>query len=190
MAVTHLTNVLWRDTDVGIYDANKVAQRNSTGEPPISQRSPVAVLPLADEGSLEFEATSSFLDLAPLRYVAVTPGVGGDDITIEYVDPAGNNESLDVTVTEDAIEVSLATDGSGNLISTAQEVADAVNDDEDADDLVRVFVKGAGSLILGEVEATNLGGGLAELPTGSFAAFALDPNGRARYITFDYGDPE
>lgn len=52
---------------------------------------------------------------------------GGNDITAELVAPAAADQALTVTVTGSAIRVSLGTDGSGTVTSTAAQVAAAIN---------------------------------------------------------------
>ncbi|WP_353828794.1 M14 family metallopeptidase [Agromyces sp. SYSU T0242] len=52
---------------------------------------------------------------------------GGNDLTIEYADPGQANSPLSVSVTGDAILVSLATNASGVLTSTAVQVVAAIN---------------------------------------------------------------
>ncbi|KXK59215.1 zinc carboxypeptidase [Micromonospora rosaria] len=52
---------------------------------------------------------------------------GGNDITVELANPGAADQALAVTVTDKAIKVSLATDGSGAVTSTAAQVAAALN---------------------------------------------------------------
>jgi hypothetical protein len=54
---------------------------------------------------------------------------GGNDITLSVVDPGAADQPLTVSVTDKAIVVSLATDGSGARTSTAAEVVAALNND-------------------------------------------------------------
>lgn len=83
--------------------------------------------------SVETELTGEDNDLV---FTAVTPGAAGNSITITYTDPAGNDQSLDVTVVGTDIDVSLATDSGGDITSTAAEVLAAVNADGEAKLLV------------------------------------------------------
>jgi hypothetical protein len=64
---------------------------------------------------------------------------GGNDITIEVVDPGAANRPLTVAVAGDDITVSLATDGSGARVSTAAQVRDALNTDPAASALVFAY---------------------------------------------------
>ncbi|MGP3960641.1 M14 family metallopeptidase [Nonomuraea sp. 3N208] len=52
---------------------------------------------------------------------------GGNDLAVELVDPGAPGRALQVTVNGKLITVSLASDGSGALISTAAQVAAAIN---------------------------------------------------------------
>ncbi len=72
-----------------------------------------------------------------LTFLAKTAGAAGNNITVALVDPAGNDQKLAVTVTDSAIEVSLATGPAGAITSTAREVRDAVNTDSEAAALSR-----------------------------------------------------
>lgn len=71
-----------------------------------------------------------------ILFTAVTPGLAGNAITIEFVDPAGNNQPLDISVVGTDIVVSLPTDGSGNIDAYATDIIDAINLDVDASALV------------------------------------------------------
>ncbi|MHC4880489.1 MAG: choice-of-anchor L domain-containing protein, partial [Planctomycetota bacterium] len=70
----------------------------------------------------------AMLDVMPnggdndLQIVAVQPGISGNLITVEFVDPGVPDSPLGTSVSGTAITVSLATDTSGILISTASEV--------------------------------------------------------------------
>lgn len=61
---------------------------------------------------------------------------GGNDLTIELVDPAAADSPLSVSVVGTAITVSLATDAGGVVVSTAAEVVAAINASPDASALV------------------------------------------------------
>lgn len=75
----------------------------------------------------------------------------GDGITVEYDDPGAASQSLSVSVSVKAITVSLATDGTLALISTASEVAAAIN------------AHTAASLL---VDASSVGSGIVEDSAG------------------------
>ncbi|GGM27437.1 M14 family zinc carboxypeptidase [Micromonospora yangpuensis] len=52
---------------------------------------------------------------------------GGNDISVELVNPGAADQALSVSLTDKAIRVSLATDGNGTPTSTAAQVAAAIN---------------------------------------------------------------
>lgn len=62
-----------------------------------------------------------------LTFRAKKAGVAGNDITIAYVDPPGNNVPLSVAVVGTDIVVTLETDGTSTIVSTAAQVRDAIN---------------------------------------------------------------
>ena len=52
---------------------------------------------------------------------------GGNDITAQSTDPGAANAPLSVAVAGNAITVTLATDGTGKITSTAAQVVSAIN---------------------------------------------------------------
>lgn len=77
--------------------------------------------------------------------VANVIGEAGHEIQVEFK-AEGNNTplSVDVDVDEKYITVNLETDVDGNAVSTSQEVADAINADDDASVLVTAYRGGNG----------------------------------------------
>ncbi len=98
-------------------------------------------------------------------FTAASTGTAGNTITINLVDPGGETQALAVAVAGQAITVSLATDVSGAITSTAEDVIDAVNADAPAAALVTAAHGGA-STGLGVVTPTRvalaLSGGAAQ----------------------------
>jgi len=92
-----------------------------------------------------------------LQFIARTPGVGGLNITVAIV-VSGNNTALSVSVTDSAITINAATNGSGVATSTASEVLAAVNANNAARALVIASLapsnSGAGAVVA--LGATNL----------------------------------
>lgn len=84
-----------------------------------------------------------------LVFRARRAGVAGNSITIAYVDPAGNNQPLTVTVVGTVITVSLATGVAGAITSTAAEIKAAIE-----------ASPGASSLIYGVNATANDGTGI------------------------------
>ncbi len=119
-------------------------------------------------------------------FTAREAGFNGNHINIQYVDP-GAEQPLTVNVSgtgqEDdpfVIQVSLETDGDGNITSTAKQVADAINNDETASALVRASVNlennGGGSGIVSLDDFTEplfLAGGAG----GFSGVYASDEDG-------------
>lgn len=105
--------------------------------------------------------TSLTGDNNDIVFTAADAGSAGNLITIEYVDPEAVDAELGVVVTGTAIVVNLATDGSGDIVSTADEVKAAIEGDEDADALVTVADAGGndGSGVVTELAETALAGG-------------------------------
>jgi hypothetical protein len=102
-----------------------------------------------------------------LTFTAVDFGAAGNDISIAYVDPAGNNAALSVTVASKAITVHLATGAGGAITSTAAAVLAAINASAAAAALVTVAIMTAdagvaddGSGVVTALAALNLAGGL------------------------------
>lgn len=94
-----------------------------------------------------------------VHLTAVDSGPDGNDITIAFVN-AGASQSLDVSVTGDAITVTLETNAGSSVQSTALEVAAAINDDVEANLLVSAIASGVGSTVVEAHAATNLAGGI------------------------------
>ena len=84
---------------------------------------------------------------------------GGNDISLETRNPGAANQPLSVTVTGNAIVVSLATDGSGALTSTAAQVVAAINASPAASALVSASTyrgnAGAGIAVAGSQQLTD-----------------------------------
>lgn len=96
-----------------------------------------------------------------ITFFSRLPGAEGNDISVAYVDPAGNNQALAVSVTGTDIVVSLATDGAGAITSTKTLIAAAVNAHATASTLVDAVVTGTGADVATAMAATDLAGGSA-----------------------------
>jgi hypothetical protein len=64
---------------------------------------------------------------------------GGNDLTIQAVDPGAPNSPLSVSVSGNHIQISLATNAAGARTSTAVQVRDAINAHPEASQLVRAY---------------------------------------------------
>ncbi len=106
------------------------------------------------------KATATLLTLTSgLVFTAVNAGVGGNSITVTYVNPGTPSAALDVTVVASAITVSLATDAGSIVTSTANNVLAAVNADVQANLLVLVTAVSTGIGLVSAVAPTSLTGG-------------------------------
>lgn len=121
------------------------------------------------ETGMYASAPGSFATLVvqDLTYTSIADGTFGNSITIEYLDPGQSSQPLSVQVTSTAIEVSLETDGSGTLISTASDILGAIQG-SDASSLVDVAVTGTGSNVQTAAASAPLTGGAAgPIPAGA-----------------------
>jgi hypothetical protein len=118
-------------------------------------------------GGADMDATHAALstnlagDNNDVVWTAVVGGAAGNNTTIAYVDPAGNNQPLGVVVAGTAITVNLATDGAGAITSTADDIKDEVAATPAAAALVTGADKAAndGSGVVIAMAATALSGG-------------------------------
>ena len=107
-----------------------------------------------------------------LDYEAVVAGSLGNQITIQYVDPLALSSPLDVDVVGRAIVIYLATDGAGDITTTAGDIITALAAHPVASGMVTAVDSG-GSTGLGVVTAwpaTHLAGGEGvniEIPLGA-----------------------
>jgi phage tail sheath protein FI len=127
----------------------------------------VAIAPEASPGTaasltLAFATTGS-----GVVYTAAAAGTDGNAIRVRYLDPADVSQALAVTVAGSDITVSLATDIEGDLTSTAEDVATAINASAEASALVSAAAQGSGT---GMVNAT----GYQPLTGGQDEPFPLD----------------
>ncbi len=86
----------------------------------------------------------------------------GNILQVAYIDPAGNNQALAVTLVGPLIRVSLATGAGGAITSTAANVKTAIEVHAGANALVSVANASGnnGSAVVTAMAATNLSGGL------------------------------
>jgi len=91
----------------------------------------------SDGGSTNGVKASKTIGLTDQQvlYTAKTGGTGGNTLQVAHLN-GGNSQSLAVNVAGSVINVSLATDGSGVVTSTASDVVDAVNQHASASLLV------------------------------------------------------
>lgn len=96
---------------------------------------------------------------ADLKFTSKLSGHLGNTTSVEYVDPAAVSSPLSVSVVGNAISVSLETDASGAIISTATQVKAAVEANGGASALVSVALVGDGTGVVEAKAAAFLRGG-------------------------------
>ena len=74
-----------------------------------------------------------------ILWVAKASGTGGNQISVKLVNPNKANSRLTITVVNNKITVSLATDGNGTITSKAKDVITAIGKDGNAKTLVSVL---------------------------------------------------
>ncbi|MGQ7261194.1 phage tail sheath protein [Vreelandella sp. V005] len=121
----------------------------------------VATAPNADDGTAA-QATISFAAAdSGVIYTATTNGAEANAIRVRYIDPATASAALAVTVTDNDITVSLATDIDSAITSTAAEIVTAVNASTEAAALVAAAEEGAtGAGIVNAQPFVSLAGGV------------------------------
>jgi len=135
---------------------NLIFEYRGDGAPEASARASVTIDPDGDDNALIFTAAGF--------------GPGGNNISIEYVDPDAEDSPLSVTGTYDsendsfAIVVSLETDGDGLIVSTAADVLAAVEAEFDGWVTVEIDDSDGGSEddgsgVVTAMAAVNLEGG-------------------------------
>lgn len=94
--------------------------------------------------------------LEGVTFTAKEEGEAGNGIQIVFEDPETDEAELSISVSGNIITVSLATDDSGAITSTAVDIADAINNDTDASALVTATGTGTDAVSTGS--ATLAGG--------------------------------
>lgn len=132
-------------------------------------------------GSHEVDTVGAFASLVNqgLTYTAVEIGAAGNDISIELLDPEANDQSLAITVTDNLISVSLATDGGGSITTTATQLQTAL--DADGDVTALVTVTGTGGTPVTALAEDNLEGGADFAQTALKYGYALSQIGVGQY---------
>lgn len=132
---------------------------------------PTATTPVDGvQSSLTTDMTNANADIT---LTAVAYGSGGDRISVTYVDPSANDAVLAVTVSGFDITVSLATNGSGTITSTADDVVTAIGASAAASALVTATAEGDGSGVVEAVAQAYLAGGV-NVTAGPVGTLAFD----------------
>jgi len=110
--------------------------------------------------------TTSFAsDNRNIKFTAMTHGVAGNAVQIEYLDPGAPSSPLSVVVAGNQITINLETDADGEIVSTAQDIINAIRSHTgppDASDLVTaalVDYQAGGGGVVEPMTLTNLSGG-------------------------------
>lgn len=154
------------DTPLGLTGWTITA---GTGQPVIAARAPDPVTAVIEGAEVALQATlTTALTGAnnDLTYTAALGGRLGNGWRIRYVDPAANSQTIAVTVEGQDVTVSLATDGSGVITSTAEQVETALNlvDAFAVPLLVNVALGNDGTGVVTAMAFTALAGGTGGLP--------------------------
>ncbi len=120
---------------------------------------------LSIEAPLAVVASNSFQSVS---YEAVDAGAAGNSISIELVDPDDTDQDLVISVEDNAISVSLATDEDGVITTDSDELAAALNDDEDASALIEATADVA-NVVQAPQDPTYLVGGEDQAPPANQA---------------------
>jgi hypothetical protein len=121
-----------------------------------------------------------------LTFTAKQAGAVGNDISIQLIDPPGNNVALSVDVVGRDILVTCATDGASAIASTAAQIKAAI-EASPAADLVTVAHTGAstGAALVTAVNKTDLAGG-ADASVGR-TLLVVSKDAVAGTVTIDLG---
>lgn len=143
----------------------RVAAIDDVGSSLASSAATATVVSSGLYGSLSTALTGANNDL---KFTAKTISTTGNSNTVQYIDPSANNASLSVTITPDTgfatLEISLATDSSGDITTTANDilVALAAEGTDFTDFMTVALVSGNdGSGVVTAMAQTNLSGGAA-----------------------------
>lgn len=115
-----------------------------------------------------------------LTFTAVEKGAAGEKIALEYVDPAGANQALGLTVSKEIdgttrVSISLATDSNGEVTTTAADIKELVNKSKETRNLLEASTP-EGQNGTGRVKAMDK----AYLDrSGSFDLVTYGPDGEA-----------
>jgi hypothetical protein len=102
-----------------------------------------------------------------LIWRSMATGVLGNRLSVQYKDPQKINAALEITMNGSEIIVSLATNGSGTITTTAQQIIDKADTLVFLQDVVRVIASGTVSGTVAAVNKTFFAGGTDS--TGDFA---------------------
>ena len=114
---------------------------------------------------------------ADIYLTAVNYGAEGNSINITYTNPSANSQALKVLVNGTAINVLLATNGSGTITSTAAQIVAALAAHSMAAALVSATYEGTGAGVTNAKTVESLSGGVTGTPGTAGATLILTSNG-------------
>jgi hypothetical protein len=109
--------------------------------------------------------------LGDLTFTAVVPS--GNDIRVRLVDPGVVNAALAVSLVGQDVTISLATDVTGSLTSTASDISTAVGASPTVSQVVDAAVSGTGINIQAAAEFTSLTGGFDFNDNGRWEVYGM-----------------
>tara|TARA_R110002012_G_scaffold321621_2_gene550173 strand:- start:12365 stop:13873 length:1509 start_codon:yes stop_codon:yes gene_type:complete len=125
----------------------------------------VGLIGTAPNASAGVQAAATINGIEPdsgLVITAKNAGLPGNNILVTLADPGETSAAILVTVDEKRINVSLATDAEGEILSTAAEVASAINAETNAAALVTAAAEATGQDVVTTAENVRLTGGVDE----------------------------
>jgi flagellin len=133
-------------------------------------------------------------ELAGVTFTAKKEGEAGNGIQIVFKAPETTGKAdLSISVSDNIITVSLATDEEGNITSTVDDIVAAINNDDAAKNLVTASGSGTSTVSTGSVELSGGNDGASATPaTGELAGVtftAVDPGKEGNDIEIEFVDP-
>lgn len=121
----------------------------------------VATAPEALAGVAAEATLRPIAENADIVFTAAAVGTGGNSIRVRYIDPESASATLSVSVTDQDITVSLATDTEGAITSTAADIVSAIGASPEATALVSAALDTGndGTGIVNAIDWTTLAGG-------------------------------
>lgn len=129
----------------------------------------------AESATLTTSLTGTNNDLV---FTSKAKNESANAISIKYIDPYANNHSLSVSVTGNAINITLATNSSGAITTTAAQLKAAIEANSPASALITVAhaTGNDGSGVVTSMAQTNLSGGTVGLYSDTMASVEPEIN--------------
>jgi hypothetical protein len=137
-----------------VWTGNVATELDDTGISTVVGRPGLASFYGAGFGYARLETSGDAA--AQIAFTAKAQGLAGHGITVALLDPSAADSPLSVSVMGNVITISLATNESGALTSTAAQVVGAVNASPAASVLVHATTAGGGAGVVNVLGATPL----------------------------------